>query len=182
MYQDIDKAKSLLKAAGQEGLTVDLQSTNGALGMNEGAQVFAQQAKAAGVTINVKILDSGAFYGDQYLKWPFSTDFWGSRNYLSQVAAGSLPSSPYNETHWPADKKFIALYNQARGHDRPRRSRPRSSRRCRRWSTTRAATSSGASTTLLDGYSTKVQGLKQGDKGVLPMNAFGHGYRTIWFA
>ena len=35
--------------------------------------------------------------------------------------------------------------------------------------------------TLLDGYSTKVKGLKQGDKGVLPLNAFGHGYRTIWF-
>src|SRR5262245_45609561 len=65
--QDIDKAKSLLKAAGKDGLTVDLQTTNGALGMNEGAQFFAQQAKAAGVTINVKILDSGTFYGDQYL-------------------------------------------------------------------------------------------------------------------
>ena len=35
--------------------------------------------------------------------------------------------------------------------------------------------------TLLDGYRTKVQGLKPGDKGVLPLNAFGHGYRTIWF-
>src|SRR5262245_16632112 len=114
-HQDIEKAKSLLKAAGQSNLTVDLQSTNGALGMNEGAQVFAQQAKAAGVTVNVKILDSGAFYGPQYLKWPFSTDFWGSRNYLEQVAAGSLPTSPYNETHWPdaARRKFLALYQQA---------------------------------------------------------------------
>ena len=83
--------------------------------MDEGAQVFAQQAKAAGVTVNVKILDSGAFYGDQYLKWPFSTDFWGSRNYLSQVAAGSLPTSPYNETHWPdsSHQKFLSLYKQA---------------------------------------------------------------------
>jgi peptide/nickel transport system substrate-binding protein len=35
--------------------------------------------------------------------------------------------------------------------------------------------------TLLDGYSTKVQGLKEGDKGVLPLNGFGYGYRTIWF-
>ena len=48
-HQDIEQAKSLLKAAGQAGLTVDLQSTNGATGMNEGAQVFAQQAQAAGV-------------------------------------------------------------------------------------------------------------------------------------
>ena len=44
----------------RSGLTIDLQTTNGALGMIEGAQVFAQQAKAAGVTINVKILDGGA--------------------------------------------------------------------------------------------------------------------------
>jgi peptide/nickel transport system substrate-binding protein len=35
--------------------------------------------------------------------------------------------------------------------------------------------------TLLDGYSTKVKGLKTGDKGVLPLNAFGHGYRALWF-
>jgi peptide/nickel transport system substrate-binding protein len=178
--QDIDKAKSLLKAAGQEGLTVDLQSTNGALGMNEGAQVFAQQAKAAGVTINVKVLDSGAFYGDQYLKWPFSTDFWGSRNYLSQVAAGSLPSSPYNETHWPADKKFIALYNQARvTTDRAKQAAILQEMQKMEYD------SGGyivwGFSTLLDGYSTKVQGLKTGDKGVLPLNAFGHGYRTIWY-
>src|SRR5207248_10308652 len=115
-HQDIAQAKSLLKAAGHQHLVIDLQSTNGALGMNEGAQVFAQQARAAGVTINVKILDSGAFYGSQYLKWPFSTDFWGTRNYLSQVAAGSLPTSPYNETHWPdtAHQKFISLYNHAK--------------------------------------------------------------------
>src|SRR5205807_1870495 len=97
-HQDIEQAKSLLKAAGQSNLTVDLQSTNDAVGMNEGAQVFAQQAKAAGVTVNAKILDGGAFYGDQYLKWPFSTDFWGSRNDLNQVAAGSLHTAPYDAT------------------------------------------------------------------------------------
>ena len=36
--------------------------------------------------------------------------------------------------------------------------------------------------TLLDGYSTKVAGLLPGNKGVLPLNGFGNGYRTIWFA
>ncbi len=46
--QDIDKAKSLLKAAGQEDLTIDLQTTNGAAGMIDSAKVFAAQAKAAG--------------------------------------------------------------------------------------------------------------------------------------
>lgn len=178
--QDIDRAKSLLKAAGQEGLTVDLQSTNGAVGMNEGAQVFAQQAKAAGVTVNVKILDSGAFYGDQYLKWAFSTDFWGSRNYLSQVAAGSLPTSPYNETHWPADPKFISLYKQALAQV-DRKKRTALIHEMMRMEYNTGGYLIWGYSTLLDGYNTKVKGLKQGDKGVLPFNAFGHGYRTIWF-
>jgi peptide/nickel transport system substrate-binding protein len=181
-HQDIAKAKSLLKAAGHEGLTVDLQSTNGALGMNEGAQVFAQQAKAAGVTINVKILDSGAFYGDQYLKWPMSTDFWGSRNYLSQVAAGSLPTSPYNETHWPdsKDNKFLALYGQAlKTVDRTKQTTIL--HEMQKLEYDNGGYILWGFSTLLDGYSTKVKGLKTGDKGVLPLNAFGHGYRTLWF-
>ena len=180
--QDIDQAKSLLKAAGQSNLSVDLQSTNGALGMNEGAQVFAQQASAAGVKVNVKILDSGAFYSNQYLKWAFSTDFWGTRNYLAQVAAGSLPTSPYNETHWPdaARKKFIAMYNEALG----------TVNQAKRYEIEHAMQALEYQyggyiiwgfSTLLDGYSTKLQGLKQGDKGVLPLNGFGYGYRTIWF-
>ena len=182
-HQDIDKAKSLLKAAGKDGLTIDLQSTNGALGMNEGAQVFAQQAKAAGVNVNVKILDSGPFYGPQYLKWTFSTDFWGSRNYLSQVAAGSLPSSPYNETHWPdaSHRKFLSLYNQAKvTADRVKRTEIM--REMQKMEYDAGGYIIWGFSTLLDGYSSKVNGLKTGDKGVLPLNAFGHGYRTIWFA
>jgi peptide/nickel transport system substrate-binding protein len=148
--------------------------------MNEGAQVFAQQAKAAGVTINVKILDSGAFYGDQYLKWPFSTDFWGSRNYLSQVAAGSLPTSPYNESHWPdsADAKFLALYRQALATvSKTKRTQILHDMQTMEYNN--GGYLVWGFSTLLDGYSSK--GVKQGDKGVLPYNAFGHGYRTIWF-
>jgi len=181
-HQDIEQAKSLLKAAGQSNLTVDLQSTNGALGMNEGAQVFAQQASAAGVTVNVKILDSGAFYGDQYLKWPFSTDFWGSRNYLSQVAAGSLPTAPYNETHWPdaAHQKFISLYNQAKAQP-DRKKRFEIMLAMQKMEYDAGGYIVWGFSTLLDGYGTKVNGLKLGDKGVLPLNGFGHGYRTIWF-
>ncbi len=180
--QDIAQAKSLLKAAGQSNLTVDLQSTNGALGMNEGAQVFAQQAKAAGVNINVKILDSGAFYGTQYLKWTFSTDFWGTRNYLSQVAAGSLPTSPYNETHWPdtADKKFLSLYTEAlQTVDRNKRFAIEHEMQMLEYDN--GGYGIWGFSDFLDGYSTKLQGLTAGDKGVLPLNGFGHGYRTIWF-
>ena len=90
-HQDIDQAKSLLKAAGQDGLTVDLHTTDGAGGMVDSANVFAAQAKAAGVTINVK--NDPNYYGDQYLKLAFSVDFWGTRSYLPQVAPGSIPGA-----------------------------------------------------------------------------------------
>ncbi|HEY5990516.1 MAG TPA: ABC transporter substrate-binding protein, partial [Streptosporangiaceae bacterium] len=96
---DIEKAKSLLKAAGHENLSVDLHTTNGAAGMVALATVFANQAKAAGVNINVR--NDPNYYGNLYLKLAFSVDFWGTRSYLNQVQQGSLPNSPYNETHWP---------------------------------------------------------------------------------
>jgi peptide/nickel transport system substrate-binding protein len=178
-HQDIDRAKSLLKAAGQQNLTADLQTTNGALGQNEGAQVFAQQAKAAGVKINVKELDSGAFYGDQYLKWVLSTDFWGTRNYLSQVSSGSLSTAPFNETHWN-NARFVKLYKEALATVN------RKKRREIEFEMQKMEYNSGGYliwgfSSLIDGYGSKVKGLTQGDKGILPLNGFGHGYRTIWF-
>jgi len=173
--QDIDQAKSLLASAGKEGLTVDLHTTPGAEGMVKLATVFATQAKAAGVTVNVK--NDPNYYGDSYLKLAFSVDFWGTRGYLNQVQQGSLPSSPYNETHWPPKSgegsNFEDLYHQAL-----------------------AATDAGTRIelehdlggyiipffgNLIDGYSSKVQGLVP-SKGTLNLDSFGHGFRTIWFA
>jgi peptide/nickel transport system substrate-binding protein len=111
--QDIAKAKDLLKQAGKENLTVELVTSAVAAGIVEAAQVFANQAKAAGITVNVKKVEPGEFYGDNYLKWDFAQDFWFSRGYLPQTAQGSVPTAPYNETHW-ADPKFLDLIGKAR--------------------------------------------------------------------
>jgi peptide/nickel transport system substrate-binding protein len=111
--QDLEQAKSLLKQAGREGLSVELVTAPVFQGIVEAAQVFAQQAKGAGVNVKVRKVDSGTFYGDNYLKWTFAQDFWATRVYLSQVAQGDLPESPFNETHWK-DPKFIDLIQQAR--------------------------------------------------------------------
>jgi peptide/nickel transport system substrate-binding protein len=112
--QDIAQAKSLLKAAGYgNGLTVQL-TTSTAVGAADvaAAQVFAQQAKAAGVTVNVNKVDPSVFYGNDYLKWTFAQDFWATRNYLPQVQNGTAPNAPFNETHWK-DPQWQALINQA---------------------------------------------------------------------
>jgi peptide/nickel transport system substrate-binding protein len=111
--QDIDQAKSLLKAAGHADLSVQLVTAPVFQGVVQAAQVFAQQASAAGVKVSLRKLDTGTFYGPNYLKWTFAQDFWATREYLPQVAQGSLPSSPFNETHWGAGK-FSTLINQAR--------------------------------------------------------------------
>ena len=113
-HQDLAQAKSLLKAAGHAGMTVQLVTAPVFQGVVQAAEVFAQQAAGAGVTVQLRKLDSSTFYGSQYLKYPFSQDFWATREYLPQVAQGSLPKSPFNETHW-ADPTFDKLIDQARG-------------------------------------------------------------------
>ena len=113
--QDIAQAKSLLQQAGQSNLTVELVCSDGVgAGTVNAAAVLSQQAKAAGVTVKVKKVDSSIMYGDQYTKWPFAMDYWGTRNYLPQTSMGSTKSAPYNETHWPGtNAKWLALVNEA---------------------------------------------------------------------
>jgi peptide/nickel transport system substrate-binding protein len=110
--QDIEAARKLLAEAGHSTLDIELVTAPIQAGAVEAAQVFQQQAKAAGITVRIRKLDTTTFYGENYLKWDFAQDFWYTRNYLPQVAVGSLPKSPYNETHWQ-DPEFIDLVTQA---------------------------------------------------------------------
>ncbi len=147
--QDIEQAKSLLKQAGYDNnLTVELVTSEGALGGDEvaAAQVFAEQAKAAGVTVKIKKTDAGVFYGDDYLSWPFAQDFWATRGYLAQASQGTMPDAPYNETHWE-NAEWLSLRPGGVHDGRRRRSATRSSAKRSRSSSTRAATSSGRGAT-----------------------------------
>ena len=75
------------QAAGYDNsLTVQLTTSTAVSAAAPQAQVFAQQAKAAGVTVNLNKVDPSVFYGDNYLKWTFAQDFWATRNYLAADA------------------------------------------------------------------------------------------------
>jgi peptide/nickel transport system substrate-binding protein len=112
--QDIEAAKALLAEAGVADLEIDLYAPNDTVGLPELAQAFSAMAAEAGITVNPVILDGGTYWGDQYLKWTFATGFWGTRNFLPQVAAGSLHTAPYNDDHWPpADSTFADDYAAA---------------------------------------------------------------------
>ena len=108
---DVAQAKALLKAAGQEGLQVQL-FTGDDIGSvaPASAALFVQQAKKAGV--DVKVTKKNPFYGDDYLSYPFAQDFWNTRNYLAQAAVGSLKGGTYNETHFD-NPKFAGLISSA---------------------------------------------------------------------
>lgn len=110
--QDIPKAQSLLKSAGYPDLTVELTTSPVAAGVVEASTVFATEAKKAGVTINVKKVDSGTFYGQNYLSWPFAVDWWTPLPYLDQAVTADGPTAALNETHWN-DPEFTSNYYSA---------------------------------------------------------------------
>ncbi|MGH3359333.1 MAG: ABC transporter substrate-binding protein, partial [Nocardioidaceae bacterium] len=112
--QDIDQAKSLLKQAGQSELQVELitSSAVGAGGV-ESANLYVEQARAAGIDVRLTKADPNTFYGERYLSWPFAQDFWFTRNYIPQVAVCAQKGATYNETHFD-DPAFDALIAQAR--------------------------------------------------------------------
>jgi peptide/nickel transport system substrate-binding protein len=179
-HQDIAQAKSLLKAAGKEGLSVDLHTTDGAAGMVDSANIFASQAKLAGV--NVTVHNDPNYYGDQYLKLAFSVDFWGTRNFLPQVANGSIPTAPYNECHWPpSGSNYISLYQQALAEVDPAK-RADLIHQMQKLEYDQGGYIIPMFNNLVDAYSTKVSGFTNGSKATLNLDSFGHGYRTIWFA
>ncbi len=111
---DPEQAAALLKQAGYSDLQMEVVTSTGVgAGAIEAANVFAQQARLAGVDVRVKKVDSSGFYGEQYLQWPFAQDFWYTRNYIPQAAQCALKSSPYNETHFD-DPEFEDLISRAR--------------------------------------------------------------------
>jgi peptide/nickel transport system substrate-binding protein len=111
--QDIPRAKSLLKAAGHEGLTVTLVTSNIGPTTIQQATVFAQQATAAGVKVNLDNVTSGTFYGPNYLSWTFAQDGWNTHSYLLTASLATIPGpGAENETHFD-NPRYISLFNQA---------------------------------------------------------------------
>lgn len=118
--QDIEKAKSLLKAAGQPNLTVTLHTAEVLPGFTSAATVFAQQASAAGVNVQVKHEQPSQYFNPQilFLKMPFGQDAWPGPSLIYNYSAQYAKGAPINETHWNSSS-FNQLYYQALGETDP---------------------------------------------------------------
>lgn len=113
-HQDIPQAKALLKSAGEEGLRITLNTAPIVAGFVEAATLFAQQAKLAGVTIDVKTNPASAYWDPSllYLKQSFAQTQWNTST-LAQFYGFALgPRASLNETHW-RNAAFAKLLQEA---------------------------------------------------------------------
>src|SRR4029077_4808170 len=69
--RDIDAAKALLADAGKSDLRIDLVAPNDPAGLPEMIQLFAENAKDAGITVNAQVIDGGTYWGDENLNRTF---------------------------------------------------------------------------------------------------------------
>lgn len=107
--QDIEQAKSLLKTAGHEGLTVTFTTAPENGGLVNTAEVFAQQAAAAGVKVEVNNLTPTA-YDAGYKNWPLTNGYWAASITGIGYSGRFLPGGGQNDSHWD-DVEGAAIYS-----------------------------------------------------------------------
>lgn len=108
---NLERAKTLLREAGQEQLSVELVADHDS-GAVASALVFAEQAKRAGVDIRVRQVDSATFNGPQLTQWPLSTGGSIGAPFLTCGLHADAPVSVANKTHF-SDPLFDRLFLEA---------------------------------------------------------------------
>jgi len=113
---DPEKAKSLLREAGAEGMEVTLVVAPVRFGMVEAAQVIANQAAKIGVKINIKKLEPLASRSPEVKDSPFSFGLFPGLSYHTMCSISDGPYSTLNSTRFsdPEFKlKFDAVSREA---------------------------------------------------------------------
>ena len=110
--QDIERARALLAEAGYpDGIELDLAVPDGDFRIYF-AQVYKEMAAAAGITININLLPSPAFW-DRWMDWPFAVS--GLNGRVPATANMNLAlrcGGEWNESHY-CNEEFDALLDEA---------------------------------------------------------------------
>ncbi len=112
---DPDKAKSLLKSAGLDGLSVDLSASDAAFpGAVDAAQLYQASAKAAGINLNVVQEPADGYWSNVWLKKPWCACYWSGRATEDWMFSTAYESGvPWNDTGWE-NARFQELLLTAR--------------------------------------------------------------------
>lgn len=112
---DPDKAKFYLKAAGLDGLTVQLSAADaGFAGAVDAGVLYSEEANAAGISVEVVREPNDGYWENVWMKKPFCAVYWGGRpteDWMFSTAYAS--GAPWNDTFWE-NKRFNQLLLNAR--------------------------------------------------------------------
>ena len=112
---DPDKAKFHLKEAGMESLSVDLSAADSVMaGAVDMCVLYAEQAKAAGIDINVVREPADGYWSNVWLTKPFVFVQWGARptpDVMYSIAYRE--GADWNESRWE-NARFNELLNKAK--------------------------------------------------------------------
>lgn len=112
---DPEKAKSLLKKAGLEGLRVDLSTAETAFaGSVDAAVLWREHAAKAGIDLNVIREPNDGYWDNVWLKKPFVGGYWAGRPTPDWMfTAVYAADASWNETKWK-NPRFNELLVTAR--------------------------------------------------------------------
>ena len=112
---DPDKAKFHLKKAGMSSLDVSLSAADSILpGAVDMCVLYSEQAKKAGININVIREANDGYWSDVWLKKPWVFVKWGARATPDQMfTIAYKDDAPWNESHWQ-NKRFNEILLQAK--------------------------------------------------------------------
>jgi peptide/nickel transport system substrate-binding protein len=181
---DPEKAKSLLKAAGHENLSMTLLASPVVPGMVESGTLWAEQAAKVGVKANLKQLSPSVYYTSAnpgYLtsQRPLSVNYW---NVLPPSLAGFYlealnAKAPFNETTWGKGSGQDKLFNEALAEMDPTKA-------AEKWQAVQQQQASEggyavvANNNYLDAYAKNVQGVKTSSAG----NASNYDFHAAWLS
>lgn len=113
---DPDQARFYLRKAGVESLKVRLQASDAAYtGAVDASVLFKEQARAAGIEIDVVREPADGFFANVWNKQPFTTSFFYSSLTADRMfSIGYAKGAAWNESHWD-HPRFNQLLNAARG-------------------------------------------------------------------
>jgi len=112
---DPDKAKSLLKKAGKEDLSVSIHTADSVFsGAVDMCVLYSEHAKAAGIDVKVVREPNDGYYSDVWLVEPFTAVSWGSRPTPDVMFTLAYKSdAAWNESHWQ-NERFNELLLKAK--------------------------------------------------------------------
>lgn len=111
---DPDKARALLKKAGQQDLKVNIYTSSYDSVFTPMAVAYANAVKDAGIRLNVTNASSDSYYTEIWMKKPLAVSYWFTGRPVDQLLNQIFRSgSSYNESAW-SNKQFDGLLVSAR--------------------------------------------------------------------